>query len=498
VLSQLDEEKTSFVTPTGLYQFKVMPFGLSNAPATFQRLMDKVLKGLNWEKCVVYLDDIIIFASSFEEHLNRLEQVLQRLEQANLKIQPSKCRFAMEEVEYLGFKISKSGLSPNEDRIKVIQNMLPPTNKKGVKRFLGIITYYKRFIRDMSDIASPLYKITEKHRRFKWTEDAQAAFDELKSRLCSAPVMKIPDTNKPFILHCDASSVAVGAVLSQLDEENEEHSVAYASKHLNKTERRYSATEREATATSSATSTITSTCSSTSTSTVMTTTTTTTTSSSTNAPTTSFWSSITLNGHKYAINAVVVLKNGDLASADDIARIIIWDSITYQIKRNLTGHTNYLICLAVLSNGDLVSDSGDYTIRIWDVVTGITKRTLTGHTGIINCLSVLNTGNLASASDDFTIKMWDPSSGSMIRTFSSHSTYVYSLAVLNNGYLASGDYSGKIQIWNVSTGALIKQFNQSNPAITMTVLGNGDLVSHSKRQHRLFTNKQVIQMVFIH
>ena len=187
-MSEKDKEKTAFVTPTGLYQFRVLAFGLSNGPATYQRLMDFVLKGLTWKKCVVYLDDIIVFSPTFDEHLKRLNQVLARLQKANLKIQPTKCHFALQEVNYLGYKLTDKGLLPNDDRISQIQAMTAPVDKKGVRRFLGTVNYYKRFIPDLARIASPLYRLTENNVRFKWDESAQQslqraqeAFDERAS-----------------------------------------------------------------------------------------------------------------------------------------------------------------------------------------------------------------------------------------------------------------------------------------------------------------------------
>jgi WD40 repeat protein len=201
----------------------------------------------------------------------------------------------------------------------------------------------------------------------------------------------------------------------------------------------------------------------------------------TRVPTISSWSSLAFNGHTDAVYAVVVLKNGDLASADKAGKIIIWDSTTHRIKQNLTGHTGWVWCLTVLPNGDLVSGSTDKTIKIWDTVAGTTKRTLSNHIWTIHSLAVLNNGYLASASLDNTVKIWNPSSGSLIRTLTDGLYGVYSLAVLNNGYLASGDSLNKIRIWDALTGALIKQLDQTDYVWTMTVLSNGDLVSSNSR-----------------
>jgi WD40 repeat protein len=201
------------------------------------------------------------------------------------------------------------------------------------------------------------------------------------------------------------------------------------------------------------------------------------TTTTTSVPTTSFWSSLTLNGHTNDINAVVALKNGDLASADDDRRIIIWDSMTYQIKRNLTGHSNWILCLAVLLNGELASGSRDSSIKVWDLVSGTLKRTLIGHYSYVYSLAVLNSGDLASASRDYTVNIWNAYTGILLRTLTGHTSFVFSLAVLSNDYLASGDSLGRIRIWEVSTGAFIKQLNQSSFVWAMKALENGDLVS---------------------
>jgi WD40 repeat protein len=191
--------------------------------------------------------------------------------------------------------------------------------------------------------------------------------------------------------------------------------------------------------------------------------------------TTTYWNNITLYGHTDGVNAVVVLKNGDLASASNDASVIIWDSITYKIKLKLTGHSDRVWCLTVLPNGYLISGGADSKIKIWDIETGALRATLTGHSYAIRSLAVLQSGNLASASDDRTVRIWDPNSGSLIRTLTGHSNYVYSLVVLKNGHLASGGFDNMLKIWNASTGALIKEIDREVFIWTMLVLNNGDL-----------------------
>lgn len=243
-LSEDDREKTAFACDDGLYHFKVMPFGLCNGPATFQRLMNKVLRGMTWSRCMVYIDDIIIFSTTFNQHLARLEMVLERLKKANIKLNPSKCHFLQDSIIYLGHRVSGKGIQPDEAKIKCVREMKPPKTAKELKRFLGVVSYYRKFIRRFSHIASRLYKMSESKHKFKWDEAAEKIFNELKQKLLSAPVLVLPDFRKPFRIECDASDVAIGAVLIQTIN-NKDHPVAYASRHLTKTERRYTVTEKE-------------------------------------------------------------------------------------------------------------------------------------------------------------------------------------------------------------------------------------------------------------
>ena len=240
-----DREKTAFCTTEGLFQFRVMPFGLCNAPATFQRLMDLVLAGLQWSECLVYLDDVIILGRDFKEHLRNLRSVLQRLRDAGLRLKPSKCSFFQQEVKYLGHVISRTGISTDPDKTSRVLSWPPPTSKREVQRFLGFASYYRRFVKDFAHIAQPLHRLTQNTASFAWTSACQDAFDELHRRLCSAPVLAYPNFSKHFILDTDASDVGIGAVLSQLDDEGRERVVAYGSRTLSKAERRYCVTRRE-------------------------------------------------------------------------------------------------------------------------------------------------------------------------------------------------------------------------------------------------------------
>ena len=244
-VEEKDREKTAFCTPDGLFEFKVMPFGLCNAPATFQRLMDMVLAGLQWTNCLVYLDDVIVVGRTFREHLLNLQSVFGRLRAAGLKLQPKKCHLCSPKVEFLGHVVSAEGVSTDPKKIEKVANWPIPTSKREVQQFLGLANYYRRFVEDFAKIAKPLHRLTEKTMKFEWSADCQASFEHLRQKLVSAPILAFPDLGKPFILDTDASDVGIGAVLSQIDENGAERVIAYASKALTKPEHRYCVTRKE-------------------------------------------------------------------------------------------------------------------------------------------------------------------------------------------------------------------------------------------------------------
>ena len=239
-----DRWKTAFSTKFGLFEFNTLPFGLTHAPAAFQRVMDAVLHGLRWEFCLVYLDDIIIFSPTFEKHLEHLELVFERLEDAGLTINASKCQFCVPEVKYLGHLVSAAGVKASPERNEELRNFLRPTSPRQVKQFLGLVGYYRRFILGYSDIAAPLFPLTSEKTPFIWTAEAEKAFNILKEKLLSPPILAHPDYTKPFTIQTDASSKAIGAILTQKVEGNDVI-VDTASRILNSAERNYSATDRE-------------------------------------------------------------------------------------------------------------------------------------------------------------------------------------------------------------------------------------------------------------
>ena len=245
-LVQNDKHKTAFATRQGLYEFNVMPFGLCNAPATFERLVDTVLSGLQWDICLIYLDDIIVYGQTFDETLRNLEKVFEKLLSAGLKLKARKCSLFAEQVKYmyLGHVISKRGIETDPDKISVVEIWPQPIDKTQVRSFIGLCSYYRKFIPKFADIARPLHKLTEKNVKFQWTDECQKYFELLKQKLVSAPILASPNFNEPFILHTDASNDAIDAVLSQVID-GKERPIAYASKALSKSERRYCVTRKE-------------------------------------------------------------------------------------------------------------------------------------------------------------------------------------------------------------------------------------------------------------
>lgn len=242
-------EKTAFTVPSrGLYHFKVMCFGLTSAPATQQRLMDRILGPEFANNVSCYLDDIILTSSTLTEHLELLRKVYKKLKEANLTINLGKCQFFRKQLKYLGHVVDEHGLRTDPDKVRAIVDFATPTCRKDVKRFLGTASYYRRFIKNFSNRAGPLNALTSTRKGappFNWSPEAERAFADLKRALTNAPVLTCPDFTKDFTVHCDASNFGIGGSLTQLID-GEEHPVAYFSRSLAPAERNYSATEREA------------------------------------------------------------------------------------------------------------------------------------------------------------------------------------------------------------------------------------------------------------
>ena len=236
-----DREKTAFTAGNGLWQYRVMPFGLCNAPATFERLMEGVL---GETASPVYLDDIITHANSFEAAVEDLRRVFTRLRAANLKLKPKKCMLLQRQVSFLGHVVSGSGVATDPEKVDAVKTWPTPRNVKEIRSFLGLCTYYRRFVPSFADLARPLHQLTEKARPFLWSEDCEAAFTKLKEALTIAPILSYPTPDHPFILDTDASDVGIGAVLSQI-QNGQERVIAYFSRTLTAPERNYCVTRRE-------------------------------------------------------------------------------------------------------------------------------------------------------------------------------------------------------------------------------------------------------------
>ena len=238
-----DIDKTAFTTPFGLYHFTVMPFGLANAPATFERMMEQVLSGLHWEICLIYIDDVIVFSRTFEEHLVRLHQVLSRIKEANLKLSPSKCKLSRHSVEYLGHVVSQGGVGTDPKKIEAITEWPTPRSIRDVRSFVGLCSYYRRFVRGFADIARPLHQIVALDE-FQWSDECARAFATLKEALTSPPILGYPADEGIFVLDTDASGHGLGAVLSQMQDGNE-RVISYFSRVLTRPEQQYCVTRRE-------------------------------------------------------------------------------------------------------------------------------------------------------------------------------------------------------------------------------------------------------------
>lgn len=245
-LDESSKGKTAFTVPgRPLYHFKVMPFGLCNAPQTMCRLMDRVIPASLRAEVLVYLDDLLVVSPTFDRHLEVLKEVAKCLRNAGLTINVGKSKFCMTEVRYLGHVVGDGTIRTDPGKISAITEFPAPRSVKQVRRFLGMSGWYRKFIRNYAAISSPLTDLLKTNRKFVWTEEAQKSFEDLKSILSSAPVLHSPDFSQPFFIHCDASKTGIGGVLVQKNAEGDEFPVAFMSKKLNQAQRNYSVTEQE-------------------------------------------------------------------------------------------------------------------------------------------------------------------------------------------------------------------------------------------------------------
>lgn len=240
-----DREKTAFTIRNTKYEYVRVPFGLQSSPAFFARIINEILYDVLGPNCLAYLDDIIIFSKSKEQHMTTLDMVLTKLQEAGIKLKIRKCKFFASEVTFLGYNINRDGMTMNSQKAAVINSMPLPTNKKQLQAFLGTCNYYRIFIENFAQIADPLYDLLRKQVRFTWTEAQTKAVNILKAKLANAPIMKFPRYDLPFHLYTDASDTGIGAVLMQ-SHDGVLHPVFYISKTLNQAQRAYSATKKEA------------------------------------------------------------------------------------------------------------------------------------------------------------------------------------------------------------------------------------------------------------
>ena len=244
-MNEEDIEKTAFVTHNGKWEFLRMPFGLSNAGATFQRAMQVVLSGLE-EGTMVYIDDIIVFSETLPEHFQKMRQVLSRFRENNLKVKLTKCQFVKSSIKFLGHIVDQNGLKPDPDKVKAVVDYPTPSNAKELQCFLGMVGFYRRFCRAFAKIARPLYNLLKKEQQFEIQETEEQAIRNLKKILLEAPVLVYPDLNRQVAIETDASGYGLGCVLSQWHEEHSAYlPIAYASRVMTKAERNYSVSEQE-------------------------------------------------------------------------------------------------------------------------------------------------------------------------------------------------------------------------------------------------------------
>jgi hypothetical protein len=231
-LAPEDREKTAFVCHRGLFEWTRLPMGLCNATAAFQRAMEVILKGLIGTICLIYVDDIVVHSKNEQEHAQHLRTILDRLRQYNLRLNPKKCVFGKQEISLLGYIVSKDGIKANPEKVAAINNMAAPANVADVRSFLGMTGYYRSCIKDYAKISHCLVELTKKDHKFKWEDQHQQAFLALKQALVSEHVLAHPQTDKPYMIYCDACDYSVGAIACQLDDQGIERPIAYLSKKL--------------------------------------------------------------------------------------------------------------------------------------------------------------------------------------------------------------------------------------------------------------------------
>ena len=236
-IEEKDKEKTAFSVKRGKFEFNVTSFGLCNAGPSYQRLMDLTLSGLPPDRLLGYMDDVIVFTKTFEQHMTCLRMLLDKLVVAGIQLKATKCIFGADKVDFLGFQLSEEGIRPQSHLTDAVKNFATPTKRKEVRRFLGLAGYYRNFIPEFATISYPLNRLTSVNVEFTWSEECEKAFNELKKRLITKPVLAFPKFNEEFIVEIDASGTAIGGVL---------HPIAYFSKALSASQQKWSVYTQEA------------------------------------------------------------------------------------------------------------------------------------------------------------------------------------------------------------------------------------------------------------
>ena len=239
-----DREKTAFSTKQGHWQWKRVPFGLCNAAPFFVRQIASLLTGMTWIELLAFFDDVLVFSPTFEKHCSSLDRTLSLIEQAGLKVKPAKCHILPTSIPFVGHMLSSQGVSADPEKVSVVRTWPPPTNLSELRAFVGKVGYYRKFIPNFASVASPLFKLEEKGKKFVWSQECQKSFEKLKEALCEAPVLAFPNFDLPFILDTDASTTGIAAVLSQV-QDGTERPIAYAAKSLNKSQRKWPTTKIE-------------------------------------------------------------------------------------------------------------------------------------------------------------------------------------------------------------------------------------------------------------
>ena len=243
-ISEKDKPKTAFSFGSNTYMYTRMPFGMSTCPAVFERLMEKCFAGLAYNICLIYLDDLLCYSKSFDDHLLHLDKMFQRVRDANLKLSPNKCNFFQKIVSFLGHQISEAGIQPCPKKIKAVAEWPTPKNTKEVRSIVGLASFYRKMIPGFAEIAKPLHRLTEKGKTFTWNNECQNSFQKLKELLTSSPIIAYPVQGEPYTLECDASKFSIGSVLNQV-QNGEQKVIGYYSRCLTRAERNYCTTRRE-------------------------------------------------------------------------------------------------------------------------------------------------------------------------------------------------------------------------------------------------------------